>query len=279
MQCEETMVKVEKISFGYNSKKALKGIELEAGKGEFIGLMGPNGSGKTTLMRCINRLLTIQEGLIFLADHELKTLNMMDIAKLCTTIPASIPDDFSLKVRDFVALGRTPYVTNWWWEGDEDEKIVDEALEEFKVSDFSGRRLNELSTGEKARVLLAKGVVQRPKIMLVDEPSAHLDLKYQLQVMESLRSLSRKGITVITASHDINLLTKYCDKVILLSKGEIVDYGSPHDVVNEKAMQEVYGVDVSLVTKGDTIFVLPMKPSEPPTDAEIVKTGQRGMLA
>jgi iron complex transport system ATP-binding protein len=156
---------------------------------------------------------------------------------------------------------------------------VDEALEEFNVSDFSGRRLNELSTGEKARVLLAKGVVQRPKIMLVDEPSAHLDLKYKLQVMESLRGLSRKGITVITASHDINLLTKYCDKVILLSKGEIVDYGVPSDVVNEKVIQEVYGVDVSLVIKDDVIYVLPLKPSEPPESAGIVKSGQRGMLA
>ena len=127
-------------------------------------------------------------------------------------------------------------------------------------------------------MLLAKGV-DRPKIMLVDEPSAHLDLKYKLQVMESLRDLSRKGITVITASHDINLLTKYCDKVILLSKGEIVDYGSPNDVVSEKAIQSVYGVEVSLVTKDDTIFVLPLKPSEPPADTGIVKAGQRGMLA
>lgn len=279
MPCEETMVKVDNISFGYNSKKALKGIELEAGKGEFIGLMGPNGSGKTTLMRCINRLLLIQEGLIMLADHDIKSLNMMEIAKLCTTIPASIPDDFSLQVRDFVALGRTPYVTNWWWEGDEDEKIIDAALEEFKVTELADRRLNELSSGEKARVLLAKGVVQRPKIMLVDEPSAHLDLKYKLQVMESLRVLSRKGITVITASHDINLLTKYCDKVILLSRGEIVDFGPPNDVVNERAIQEVYGVDVSVVIKDDVIFVLPLKPSEPIEERTLVRTGQRGMIA
>lgn len=262
MPCEEVTVKVDKISFGYTAgKKTLKDIRIEAGKGEFIGLMGPNGSGKTTLMRCINRLLSIQDGLVLLCNQDVRSLSMMDIAKLCTTIPASVPDDFSLLVRDFVTLGRTPYITNWWWEGDEDEQIVNEALEAFNITDFGHRRLNELSSGEKARVLLAKGVVQRPKIMLVDEPSAHLDLKYQLQVMESLRALSRKGITVITASHDINLLTKYCDKIIILSKGEIVDYGAPNDVVNEKVIKNVYGVEVSLITKDGIVFVLPLKPS------------------
>lgn len=263
MQCEEEItVKLDNISFGYTStKKTLKDIKIEAGKGEFIGLMGPNGSGKTTLMKCINRLLSIQEGLVLLCHKDVRTLTMMDIARLCTTIPADVPDDFSLVVRDFVTLGRTPYVSNWWWEGDEDEKIVNDALEEFKVTDFADRRLNELSSGEKARVLLAKGVVQRPRVMLVDEPSAHLDLKYKLQVMESLQALSRKGITVITASHDINLLTKYCDKVILLSKGGIVDYGAPSDVVNEEVIKAVYGVEVSMVTKDGTLFVLPLKPS------------------
>jgi iron complex transport system ATP-binding protein len=259
---EEVTIKVDNISFGYNtSMKTLKGIEIEAEKGEFIGLMGPNGSGKTTLMRCINKLLAIQDGSIYLTDNDIRSMTMMDIAKICTTIPASVPDDFSLLVKDFVALGRTPYITSWWWESDEDEMIVEEALKEFGVTELCSRRLNELSSGEKARVLLAKGVVQRPKIMLVDEPSAHLDLRYKLQVMESLLALSRKGITVITASHDINLLTKYCDKVILLSKGEIVDYGTPNEVVNEDVIKMVYGVEVSIITKDDVIYVLPLRPS------------------
>jgi len=278
MQCEEVMqnvgsvgdkeqlldvtVRAEKISFGYTNRGTLKGIDIQANKGEFIGLMGPNGSGKTTLMRCLNRLLSIQEGSIYLVNKDVKKMTMMDIAKVCTTIPANVPDDFSLYVRDFVALGRTPYITNFWWEGEEDEKLVDEALKEFGIADYSKRRLTELSSGEKARVLLAKGVVQQPKVMLVDEPSAHLDLKYKLQVMQSLKALARTGITVITASHDINLLTKYCDKIILLSKGEIVDYGTPREVVNEKVIREVYGVEVSIITKDNTIFILPLKPAD-----------------
>ncbi|MDW5562035.1 MAG: ABC transporter ATP-binding protein [Methanomassiliicoccus sp.] len=260
-QSTDITVRADKISFGYTSKGTLKGIDIKAGRGEFIGLMGPNGSGKTTLMRCLNRLLSIQEGAIYLVNKDVKRMTMMDIAKVCTTIPANVPDDFSLYVRDFVALGRTPYITKLWWEGDEDEKLVDEALKEFGIADYSQRRLTELSSGEKARVLLAKGVVQQPKVMLVDEPSAHLDLKYKLQVMESLQALARTGITVITASHDINLLTKYCDKIILLSKGEIVDYGTPREVVTEDVIRDVYGVEVSIITKNDAIFILPLKPA------------------
>ncbi len=259
MPCE-SIVKVKDISFGYNGQKTLKSIDIEAGRGEFIGIMGPNGSGKTTLMRCINKLLSIQGGKISLNNQDIQDMTMMDIARVCTSIPADIPDDFSLTVRDFVALGRTPYITNWWWEGKEDEKIIEEALEEFNVTRFEKRKLRELSSGEQARVLLAKGVVQMPKIMLVDEPSAHLDLKYKLQVMESMQRLSRKDVTVITASHDINLLTMYCDKVILISEGRIVNYGPPSEVVTEEAIKNVYGVEVTIVKQGDCIHVLPLRP-------------------
>ncbi len=267
-QMLDVTVRADKISFGYTSKGTLRGIDIRANKGEFIGLMGPNGSGKTTLMRCLNRLLSIQDGSIYLINKDVKKMTMMDIARVCTTIPANVPDDFSLYVRDFVALGRTPYITSLWWERDEDERLVDEALEEFGIADYSKRRLTELSSGEKARVLLAKGVVQQPKVMLVDEPSAHLDLKYKLQVMESLRALARSGITVITASHDINLLTKYCDKIILLSKGEIVDFGTPSEVVTEDVIREVYGVEVSIIKKDDVIFILPLRPAKEGTKME-----------
>jgi iron complex transport system ATP-binding protein len=256
------MIRINGLSFSYNCKKAVDGVTIEAKKGEFIGLMGPNGSGKTTLMRCINRVLRAQEGTILIDDIDLKTLKIMEIARICANIPADVPDDFNLTVRQFVSLGRYPFRTTIWWEKAEDEQIVQNAMEMFNVTKFRDRRLNELSSGEKARVLLAKGLVQEPKALLVDEPSAHLDLKYKMQVMQSLFDLSRKGVTIITASHDINLLSKYCDKIVLLSNGSIVSFGSPEEVIREDLIRDVYGVNVTLIKNGAEVFVIPQNPVE-----------------
>ena len=262
MLCNGVLLKIENICFAYGSKNTLEGVTIEADEGEFIGLMGPNGSGKTTLMRCINRVLSAQEGTVFIEGVDTNAMKMIDIAKKCASIPANAPDECSLSVRQYVSLGRFPYMTNIWWEGEDDQKIVDQALNEFNVTQFSSRKLSELSSGEKARVLLAKGVVQNPKVMLVDEPSAHLDLRYQLQVMESLKALSRTGMVVITASHDINLLTKYCDKIILLERGRIASYGSPSEVVTEDGIKRVYGIQVSIIKCNGNVFILPLRAFE-----------------
>jgi len=262
MPCDSVMLKVNNISFRYNSKNALSNISIEAGTGEFIGLMGPNGSGKTTLMRCINNILHAQEGSVLVNDVDLSTLNIMEIARLCANIPADVPDDFNLTVHQFVSLGRYPYRTTIWWEKAEDEDVVNHAMELFNIMKFHDRKLTELSSGEKARVLLAKGLVQQPKTLLVDEPSAHLDLKYKMQVMQSLRNISRTGVTIITASHDINLLSKYCDKIVLLSNGNIISYGNPKDVIKEDLIEQVYGVNVTLIENGPELFVIPLSPKE-----------------
>lgn len=258
MECDDAILRLNNVAFSYGLKRNLENIDVSAGKGEFIGLMGPNGSGKTTMMRCISGLLRIQEGKIYIEGSDLTRMKVQEIARVCAGIPADVPDDFHLSVKEYVALGRYPFIKNFWWEDEEDEEIVNSALQEFGVTHLGDRKLDEISSGEKARVLLAKGVTQKPRLMLVDEPSAHLDLKYKLQVMESLRDLSRKGVTVITASHDINLLSKYCDKVILISKGHIVSVGKPCDVINEESIRSVYEVDVDLIRKGDEVFVLPL---------------------
>lgn len=258
---EVTLI-VDDLCFGYASKDNLAGINIEAKKGEFVALMGPNGSGKTTLMRCINKILKHRDGSIIITGRDTKDLNCNDISKLCTTVPADIPADFSLSVKEFVTLGRSPFVTNWWWEKEEDEIIVEEAMWDFGVTMYGDRKLFELSSGERARVLLAKGVVQNPKVMLVDEPSAHLDMKYKAQVMELLKGLSRKGITIIMASHDVNFVTRYCDKIYLLGKGHILDYGTPEEVINEKSMKEIFETDVVCIKIGGIIYVLPRPPEE-----------------
>jgi len=286
MSCEdELVVKVDNISFSYGTKrnlcsKTLKGITINAGKGQLIGIMGPNGCGKTTFMRCINKVLKPQEGAIYIDGKDVDRLKMMEIAKICANIPADVPDDFHLSVEEFVSLGRYPYVTGIWWEGEKDEQLVREAMDSYHVTHLSDRKLGELSSGEKARVLLAKGAVQQPRILLADEPSAHLDLKFKLQVMQTLKDLSRQGVTVITASHDINLIAKYCDLVIVISEGSILSYGPPADIINEEIIRSVYGVEVSVVRQGEDIYIIPLRPVDSErTKDEDPRPCEKGIVA
>ena len=159
--------------------------------------------------------------------------------------------------------GRSPYIKTIWWEDEEDERLIGDAMWDLGVASYANRRLQELSSGERARVLLAKGIVQTPKLLLVDEPSAHLDIKYKIQIMEILKGLSRsRGLTVLIASHDINLLTRFCDRILLLSEGHIVDYGTAKQVVTEESIQRVFDIRVKVVEEEGTVYVLPTGSTE-----------------
>jgi iron complex transport system ATP-binding protein len=252
-------VRINGISFGYNGKNTLNDINLECAKGEFVGLIGPNGSGKTTLLRCINGVLKPKVGTIFVDGKNIDKMKIKEIARVCANVPTDAAEDLTLTVHEFVFLGRYPYVSGMWWESKDDEEIVDRAISTFKLEGLVKRKLNELSSGEQARVLLAKAVVQRPQVMLVDEPSAHLDLRYKLEVMEELRSLARSGITVITASHDLNLMSKFCDRVLMISQGKIVSFGLPADVMTEENIRDVYGVEVRIFREDDEIYAIPKR--------------------
>lgn len=286
MSCDDELtVKVDNISFSYGAKKSLcsktlKGITIDAKKGQLIGILGPNGCGKTTFMRCINKVLKPQEGAIYIDGKDLDRLKMMEVAKICANIPADVPDDFHLSVEEFVALGRYPFVTGIWWEGERDEELVRDAMKAYHVTHLKDRKLAELSSGEKARVLLAKGAVQQPKILLADEPSAHLDLKFKLQVMQALKDLSRQGVTVITASHDINLIAKYADLVIVISDGGIISYGPPSEVINEEIIRAVYGVEVTVIRDNGEMYVIPLRPADPEKgDDEDTRPCEKGIVA
>ena len=259
MSCDDSPVlRVEDMVFGYtSSRNNLEDITFDIRAGEFVAVLGQNGSGKTTMMRCINKVLKINSGSIFVDDNDVKALTMEEIARLCTTVPADTSLDFSLTVRDFVSLGRTPFLKSIWWEDEEDERIIDQALADFGITEYAGRRLQELSSGERARVLLAKGVVQTPKLILVDEPSAHLDIKYKVQVMELLKMLSQKGMAILMANHDINLLTRFCDRILLLHEGHIIADGHPKDVINAENIRLVFGIEVDMVEANGVPYVLP----------------------
>jgi iron complex transport system ATP-binding protein len=260
MPDEGLLIRIEDVEFSYEASNTLDGVKFQARPGEFLGLIGPNGSGKTTLLRCINGLLKPQRGAIFLEGKQVSKMKLDEIAQVCAGVPTDIPDDFNISVEEYVFLGRYPHIHNIWWEERKDEEQVERAIECFELEHLRRRKLFEVSSGEKERVLLAKAVVQEPKVMLVDEPSAHLDLKFKLEVMERLHELSRRGITVIVASHDINLLIKYCDRVIIMKKGSIVTCGSPHEVMTEELIRDVYEVEAAVMRVDGEIYAVPKRP-------------------
>lgn len=249
------MVTSEYVNMWYDNFHALQDITFNIRKGEFIGLIGPNGCGKSTLLRVINGLLRIKGGSMIVDDKNIHDLSLPEIAKICSNVPTEFPPDFNLNVIGVVMMGRYPHRKGLWWENDEDEDIAREALKKFEIDHLDTRNINQLSSGERQRTLIAKAYVQQPKLMLVDEPTSHLDLRFKLEVMEYLKGMIKKeqDMSIVIASHDINLMAKYCDRLILVKKGKIVDFGTPEAVISEKSIAEVYGVKASVSIDEDGI--------------------------
>lgn len=260
MAAEPTVsLAIDGVRFGYNGADILNDVQFEAHSGELIGLIGPNGSGKSTLLRLMNGILTPKRGTIMMEGRDLDKMKIDEVARICANVPTEFSEDFNLSVQELVALGRYPFSKGLWWDTSEDEGLVMEAMKKYGVYHLRDRRFSELSSGEGQRVLLAKAMVQCPRVMLVDEPSAHLDLRYKLEVMEHLREMLSGNVTIVIASHDLNLLARYCDKVMILSKGKIVAMGTPEEVITPEMVAEVYGVDVAVIKDGDSIFAIPRR--------------------
>ena len=239
---------------------AVRGVSFSIPSGMLVGLIGPNGCGKSTMMKCINRMHDPSSGDILIDGESVLNKAPADIAKIVSTVPAELRNSFGLTVYETVMLGRYPYLKNVWWETENDESVVEDALRKFGVLHLQDRQLNMLSSGEMQRVLIAKAYVQEPRLMLVDEPTSHLDMKYKLDVMEYLNAMVKKDMTVLVAEHDISLMARYCDLCIIMKKGEIVAIGKPKEIINPDLIREVYDVDASVGFDDEgELFVLPKR--------------------
>ena len=243
-----------------NGFHAVKDVSYEIGAGKLIGLIGPNGCGKTTMMRCINLMHKTSSGDILIDGESVLTKTPAQIARIVSNVPAELKASFGLTVFETVMLGRYPYLQNVWWETDEDETLVEDTLKKFGVDHLKNRPLNMLSSGERQRVLIAKAYVQEPRLMLVDEPTSHLDMKYKLEVMEYLQYMVKKDMSILVAEHDISLMARYCDLCIIMKKGEVVAFGDPKEVITSKLIEDVYEVSASVGFDDDgEMFVLPKR--------------------
>ncbi|MBQ8179660.1 MAG: ABC transporter ATP-binding protein [Candidatus Methanomethylophilaceae archaeon] len=239
---------------------AVRGVSYRIGPGMLVGLIGPNGCGKSTMMKCINRMHDPSSGEILIDGESVLGKTPSEVAKLVATVPAELRNSFGLTVYETVMMGRYPFLKNVWWETENDEEVVLDALRKFGVDHLQDRQLNMLSSGEQQRVLIAKAYVQEPRLMLVDEPTSHLDMKYKLDVMEYLNAMVKKDMTILVAEHDISLMARYCDLCIIMKKGRIMAIGKPKEIITPELIEEVYEVSASVgFDEEGELFVLPKR--------------------
>jgi iron complex transport system ATP-binding protein len=257
---DDPILRIQGLVKDFGDFRALKGIDLEFGKGLLVGLIGPNGCGKSTMMKCISRLHPQTSGTIEVAGKDVSSMKASEVAKLVATVPAEMGQTFGISVMDMVMLGRYPFVEKIWWEDPEDERVTREAMRTFGIDHLRRKQVALCSSGERQRALIAKAYVQQPKLMLVDEPTSHLDMKYKLQVMEYLQKMARTDMTVIVAEHDISLMARYCDVCVIMKKGEIVAVGDPKVIITEQLIRDVYEVEARVGLDADgEIYVLPKR--------------------
>lgn len=208
-------------------------------QGEFVGLVGPNGSGKTSVLRCAFRSNTPLVGTIQLDGDDIWKKSVKWLALRVAVVLQEFPEDFGLTVLDVVYMGRTPHKTLFSGDTPEDAAIVDAALEKAGMSTQRDQNFCTLSGGEKQRVLLARALAQQPTLLILDEPTNHLDLQHQIELLSLLR---RMDITTLATIHDLNLAAAYCDRLYVIHDGEIVAHGTPHEVITEPLLADVFGV-------------------------------------
>lgn len=236
----------DSISVRIGEKEILEKVSLTANQGDLIGLIGPNGSGKSTLLRSMANLLPYKHGSIRLNERELQTYTMTELAKLIGYVPQDTTLDFDFLVKDIVLMGRHAYIPRFGVESDYDYEIVEQAMHRTNIAHLADRSVMQLSGGQRQMVFIAKALAQQSSILLLDEPTSALDIYRELHVFEVMKQLTKEGITVITAIHDLNLASRFCDEIVLLTNGEVHASGRPKDVFTEQMMKDSYYVQAAI---------------------------------
>ncbi len=261
---QNTLLELKGTSFGYGGSPVLKDINFSIQAGDFVALMGPNGSGKTTLLKTILGIFCPSKGEVLLDGKPILSYKAKDRAKKLGYVSQEPTFSFPLTVGELVSLGRYAY-SNRFKETPEDGKAVEEALRLTGSLSLKDKRFTSLSGGERQKVLIARVLAQTSHLLIMDEPTTHLDIYFQLQILEVLKRICQeKLLTIVAVLHDLNLISLFADKALLLKSGELVAFGKVEDVVNEKALTEIFGVNVAVKKEaehGTQYFFLRKPPS------------------
>jgi iron complex transport system ATP-binding protein len=242
------LLQVDNVSFAYERSRAvLQGVSFEAGRGTILGLLGPNGSGKTTLLRLIAGTLVPLSGRVTLDGADVRRLSRRDLARQIAVVPQETHTTFDFTVLDIVLMGRYPHLGAFELEGAADVAIAREALAATGTAELAARPFATLSGGEKQRVVIASALAQASSILLLDEPTASLDLGYQIEIATLLTRLNRdRGTTMVISTHDLNLAAALCSEVVLLRQGQVLARGATADVLTAAHVRTLYGVDADV---------------------------------
>ncbi len=239
------MIRMDSVWFQYPEREVFRNLTLSLEEGEILGLIGPNSSGKTSLLKLMDGLLKPRQGKIFLKGKDLARIPRTQIAKWIAVVPQEMEVSFSFTAGEIVLMGRAPYLRRFGWEKREDLDIAREGMALADVAGLENRPFAELSQGEKQRVLMARALAQEPKVILLDEPTSHLDINHQVELNELIRRLNiEKNLTVLNISHDLNLAAEYSHRVVLLHQGSIHAMGTPSAVITEENIRRVYETTV-----------------------------------
>ncbi len=242
------MIKIENITVGYQQKKIIENLSLDFKKGEFCALLGPNGAGKSTLLNAIIGFLQLWNGSISVNGTEINKWQKKEIAKRIALIPQDFQLQFDYKVENLVLMGRFPYLQKWQNYSRKDRNIVEEILNSLDLIKFKNKLFSQLSGGEKQRVSIARALVQDTDIILMDEAFSHLDINHQLEIMQLLSEINLKHQKlIILVSHNINLASEYCNRVVMLKDGNLVDEGSPEKVITSEIIAKIYDTNLQIM--------------------------------
>jgi iron complex transport system ATP-binding protein len=239
------MLKVEALDAGYEDNVVIKNASFDADIGDFIGIIGPNGCGKTTLLRAIAGLINISNGQVKIRGKDVRRINRKELAKRIAFVPQLMVPTAGFTVEETVLLGRTPYIGRFAFETDKDYRVADKAAEELKVEHLIDTPVTSLSGGEFQRVAIARALAQEPKVLLLDEPTSHLDFKFQIKVLRMLRRL-REDKLIIATFHDLNIAARFSRKLMLINKGEIVAFGRSDAVLTSENLKVAYRVNLEV---------------------------------
>ncbi len=241
-------LEVRGLKYTYGKYLVLDGVDLPIVDGEVIGILGPNGCGKTTLLKNLNKNLEPTGGCVMLDGESMADLSKKEIAREVAVVPQTNEIRFAFTVRDIVAMGRMPFQGMMGAPSGEDERIVDEAIRRTGLSKHVDRHINTMSGGERQRVIIARAIAQTPKYLLMDEPTLHLDISMQFDALNLVHKLSREtGLTVVIVSHDLGMVARYCDRIVMIHDHKVHCVGTPEEVLTSENMRTVFNVDAELV--------------------------------
>ena len=256
------ILEVKNLWAGYLDKIVIQEIAFSVKRGEFIGIIGPNGAGKSTLIRALSRTINPVKGAVMYDNRDIHRMSLNEVARSIAVVPQETVIVFDFSAGDIVMMGRIPYVNRSKRITEKDLEVVEKACMLTDTKELAGRLINELSAGERQRVIIARALAQEPELLLLDEPTSHLDISHQIEIFDLIKRLSRKeGLTIIAVLHDLNLASEYCDRLILLKEGRIFAQGTPEEVLDYKTIEEVYNTTVVVgsnpVSKRPYVFLVP----------------------